>query len=65
VAKRKTPRSTPPPGRDRERSLELPLRGKVTIVSTEAPPKAPPGKRIHPRRPLPLVPDKPLADEGD
>ena len=46
----------------RETHLE-PL-GEVVVEYHPAPPKGPPNKSIHPRRPLPLVPDRrPDADE--
>lgn len=42
-------------------SFEIPYAGEATIPSSEAPPPAPPGKKIHRRRPLPPVDD---ATEG-
>jgi hypothetical protein len=44
--------STPPPG-------EIPLQSpeETTVEYLPSAPKGPPGKRIHPRRPLPPVPE--------
>ena len=41
----------------------LPVSDEVVLKHEGAPPKGPPDKRIHGRRPLPLVPEK--SREGD
>lgn len=60
--------STEKPGSDDKEQEEKPLRpgevrlkpaGEKTVKHEEKAPKAPDDKRIHRRRPLPLVPDKP------
>ena len=42
----------------------LPQSDEVVLKHEDAPPKGPPDKRIHERRPLPLVPEKP-PEEGE
>lgn len=37
--------------------------GDVVLIPRATLPKAPEGKRIHPRRPLPRVPEAPAGDE--
>lgn len=51
-----------PPNAPRETRID-PL-GEVVVETHPAPPKGPPDKTIHPRRPLPPVPDRrPDADK--
>ena len=38
--------------------IVLPLSDEVVLKHEDAPPKGPPDKRIHGRRPMPLVPEK-------
>jgi hypothetical protein len=38
-------------------SITLPFAGQRTLPHHDAPPPAAPGKRIHPRRPLPPIPE--------
>jgi hypothetical protein len=38
--------------------IALPMSDEVVLKHEDAPPKGPPDKRIHGRRPLPLVPEK-------
>lgn len=45
--------------------VPLPSAGEVVLFPEEAPPKPPEDKRIHPRRPMPLVPAAPAADTED
>jgi len=53
--------STTQPGETRLESA-----GEVVVIHHKTPPKGPADKRIHPRRPLPLVPKAPPkpADES-
>ena len=51
------PKRQPSAGRA-ENTVEIQCRGKVTVKTTETPPPAPAGKKIHRRRPLPPVADK-------
>jgi hypothetical protein len=46
---------------------EVPLRssGEVIVTPKEAPARPLDDKQIHPRRPLPLVPDAPSTDTRD
>ena len=37
--------------------------GEVTVIRQDLPPSPPEDKRIHPRRPLPLVPEAPASDQ--
>jgi hypothetical protein len=37
--------------------IALPSSGEVVLKPNEMPPKGEPGKRIHPRRPLPPIPE--------
>jgi hypothetical protein len=39
--------------------------GQVQLTPTEKPTEPPEDKRIHPRRPLPLIPEKSTNDEED
>jgi hypothetical protein len=39
--------------------------GQVQVVPTRKASQPPPDKRIHPRRPLPLVPEGPKEDDDD
>jgi len=41
----------------RPEELELKPSGQVTVRIEQTPAPAPKGRRIHPRRPLPLVPE--------
>ena len=50
--------SKPPKPPGRSGKLDLPKVGEVVIKHEDLPTKAPDDKRIHPRRPLPPVPDK-------
>ncbi len=45
--------------------VPLPSLGEVVLFPEDAPPKPPADKRIHPRRPMPLVPAAPAADTDD
>jgi hypothetical protein len=38
--------------------------GEVTVIRQDLPSSPPEDKRIHPRRPLPLVPEAPASDTG-
>jgi hypothetical protein len=44
-------------------TFEIPFSGEVRIPSAEKPPPAPPGKKIHRRRPLPPVDDRKPSDQ--
>ena len=44
--------------------VELTSSGEVVLTPSNIPPKGEPGKRIHPRRPLPPVPEA-KPDEPD
>ena len=59
-------------GSDRKRDLpdssspgetHLESAGEVTLDPQDEPPKPPEGKHIHPRRPLPPVPEAPTEDD--
>lgn len=39
--------------------------GEVEVYPQDAPPKPSETKRIHPRRPIPLVPDAPTEDKEE
>jgi hypothetical protein len=55
------PRRPPQPADDGD-EVEIPPAGEATVETRDKPPRAPAGKTIHPRRPLPAVPD---ADRSD
>lgn len=57
---KKDPDSPPQVG---ESILESP--GKVVVTHTDTPPRKPAGKKLHPRRPLPLVPTGPSRGTDD
>jgi hypothetical protein len=56
--KRKKARKLLRPGETRLKSA-----GNVVVTYKDAPAEPPEGKRIHPRRPLPRVPEAPAKDE--
>ena len=59
----KTPPRQPSPS---DEGVVLESKGEAKLSYTETPPKAPGGKRIHQRRPLPPIPEaapKPAEDE--
>ena len=45
--------------------VRLSSAGEAVLTYKEAPAKPPEDKRIHPRRPLPLVPEAPAEDTGE
>ena len=45
------------------REVRLKPLGQVQVVPTQKAPEPPPDKRIHPRRPLPLVPEAPAEED--
>jgi hypothetical protein len=47
------------------KDISLPPSGEAMLPYQEQPPKGKPDKRIHPRRPLPLVPDAPPKSTED
>ena len=49
--------------KDEDDEIEIPPTGEATVETHEKPPPAPAGKTIHPRRPLPPVPDSDRPDE--
>jgi hypothetical protein len=51
-----SPNQAPPPEQPIERRIESP--GEVVVEHHKTPPRAPVDKQIHPRRPLPPVPDR-------
>ena len=55
--KRKAKRKSPRP-----RDITLRSAGEVMITYTDAPAKPAEDKRIHPRRPMPLVPEAPTEN---
>jgi hypothetical protein len=50
--------------RDDDEEVEIPSAGEATVQTREKPPQAPPGKTIHPRRPMPPVPDADCSEEN-
>jgi hypothetical protein len=48
----------PEPGTTESKEISLPLSDEVVLRHEEVPPKVPEDKRIHRRRPLPLVPEE-------
>jgi hypothetical protein len=48
----------PQPGTTESKEISLPLSDEVILRHEEVPPKVPEDKRIHRRRPLPLVPEE-------
>ena len=46
-----------------QNEVSLDYSGEAVVVPRESLPKPAPGKRIHPRRPLPQVPQAPPEDE--
>jgi len=50
---------------DQTSEVRLKPAGQVQLVPTEIPSKQPPDKRIHARRPLPLIPEKSPTTEKD
>jgi hypothetical protein len=60
-AKKNPDDSTSRQSGDEGEEIEIPATGEVTVETTKQPPRAPKGKKIHPRRPLPAVPE----DGGD
>jgi hypothetical protein len=49
---------SPPKPAAPEKPVPLQPAGEVVVTPEPCAPKAPPGKTIHPRRPLPPVPEK-------
>ena len=49
----------------RRDEVDLESSGEVTVLPKRSLPTPPEDKRIHPRRPLPLVPEAPDEDESD
>lgn len=49
---------------NRTGEFNLPLSGEVVVQHDDLPEKPPDDKKIHPRRPLPLVPDASEKDSG-
>lgn len=45
--------------------IRLESSGEVVVTHQPVPPKGPPEKQIHPRRPLPLVPDARTEEKSD
>jgi hypothetical protein len=45
--------------------FKLPSPGEVIVQHDDLPPKPPEDKKIHRRRPLPLVPEAPGEDTGE
>lgn len=62
MSEEKTKPEEPEEGSEVE-AFEIPYAGEVTIPAAEEPPAAPPGKKIHRRRRLPPVQDRPQPDE--
>jgi hypothetical protein len=54
-------RSRDPAGDEDE--IEIPSSGEATVETRDKPTRAPAGKKIHPRRPLPPVPDSDRSNE--
>lgn len=54
-------------GKKDEVTSDVPLKsiGEVQLTPTEKPSEPPEDKRIHPRRPLPLIPEKSTNDEEE
>jgi hypothetical protein len=57
--------SAKPPDKAPDQQSPLVDAGRVAVTYTAVPPKGPPGKEIHPRRPLPAVPPKPQSGPAD
>ena len=53
-----------PPAVNPPTTVKIPPAGEAQVEYAPIPPRAPEGKTIHPRRPLPAVPDK-RSDEGN
>jgi hypothetical protein len=54
------PKSSQDNSSDQPKETHLESVGEFVVEHQDSPPPAPPGQKIHPRRPLPLVPDRPL-----
>lgn len=54
-------------GQEHERPDEVPLKwvGDIVITPNKEPAEPPRDKRIHPRRPMPPVPERPSEDKGE
>jgi hypothetical protein len=50
---------------DSKGEFKLPSPGEVIVKHDDLPPKPPEDKKIHRRRPLPLVPEAPGDDPGE
>jgi len=51
------PKPSPDKSSDQPKETHLESVGEFVVEHQDSPPPAPPGQQIHPRRPLPLVPD--------
>jgi hypothetical protein len=51
--------------RSRPGEISLKPAGEVVVTHEDMPAKLPEDKRIHPRRPLPPVPEAPSEDAGE
>ena len=54
------PKDAHPGGEERQ---ALPSLGKVNVEYKQSPPAPPAEKQIHPRRPMPVIPDAPAGDK--
>jgi hypothetical protein len=54
---------TPHEPADEGDEVEIPSSGEAIVQTRDKPPRAPAGKKIHPRRPLLAVPDSDRSDE--
>lgn len=63
--KRESGKKSKPDSEETTADLPLQYSGEVKVVYVPEPPKAPEGKRIHKRRPLPPVPEGDDAPDPD